>query len=52
MAFSITVWVSYTGLILELMAEQCFLLLLKPMVVRASVLRLKPTVLRHYCLDT
>lgn len=52
MAFSIIVWVSYPGLILELMAEQCFLLLLKPMVVRASVLRLKPTVLKHYWLDT
>lgn len=52
MAFSILVQDSYTGLILELMAEQCFLLLLKPMVVRASVLRLKPTVLKHYWLDT
>lgn len=52
MAFSIIVQVSCTGLILELMAEQCFLLLLKPMVVRASVLRLKPTVLKHYWLDT
>lgn len=50
MAFSILVQDSYTGLILELMAEQC--LLLKPMVVRASVLRLKPTVLKHYWSDT
>lgn len=36
------------GLISELITEQCFfLLLLRPTAVRASVIRLRPTVLKH-----